>query len=181
MTKTHENSSAKYLSDRRWGPIRFTRSDIMGGEKNEIVYLSRWVWEFGKGRSSIRFHLFRNPDVDRCEHDHPWWFATFVLWGAYVEKYTTGSGITITDGTVTAISEGETKERTVRWFGYRPRGFRHCITRLLRNPTATIIVTGPIVDEWGFYTNRGWVNWKIFVNQPFKKRLFWCSTENGRG
>lgn len=142
MSDDGKNKTAEYPFKKRIGPLLLSKSNIRGGP-DDAVYLSRWVCEFGRGRSSIRFHVFRRPDEDSCHHDHPWWFFTVVLWGGYVEETVSG-------------------ERAVRWLGFRRRGFRHRVTRLLRRIAVTMIITGPIEREWGFFTRDGWMGWREF-------------------
>lgn len=160
MSDDGANRSAIYPFKKQIGPLRFSKSIIQTDDLTR--YLTRYIIEFGERRSSIRLHIFTGPDHDPCFHDHPWWFVTFVLWGGYVERF--------------AGKFGEQRECKVRWFGFRPRMFRHRITTLLRKTVVTLIITGPIEREWGFYTDNGWMNWKVFTKVPFSTRLPWCST-----
>ena len=53
--------------------------------KPENPYLLRW-WVLPRNRVfNIYLHLFMRSDDDRALHDHPWWNASFVLDGGYVE------------------------------------------------------------------------------------------------
>jgi hypothetical protein len=49
----------------------------------ECPYLRRWA--FNVGLFSIRVHHFMRSDDARAHHDHPWWFLTLVLRGAYYD------------------------------------------------------------------------------------------------
>ena len=52
--------------------------------KNDKPYLDR-LRVVQTPLFSIYLHRIHTPDVDEFPHDHPWWFASLVLSGAYVE------------------------------------------------------------------------------------------------
>lgn len=138
----------------RWKQIR----DI---DEPDSVYLSRLMlvrtrW-FG-----VYLHVIRRPDWARCEHDHPWSFLTIILRGGYEEE--TG---------------GRSFVRRPGYVGYRPRGFEHRITRLLRGPAITLVFRGRNHEEWGFRTTKGLISWREYVSWARGLRVLWC--DDGRG
>lgn len=56
---------------------------VIGSPDNP--YLLRW-WVLPRNKVfNIYLHFFMRSDDDRALHDHPWWNASFVLDGGYVE------------------------------------------------------------------------------------------------
>jgi hypothetical protein len=133
----------------RWKHIR----DI---DRPDDIYLSRlmllrlpWL--------GIYVHVIRRPDWAHCQHDHPWAFMTFILWGGYEEQVG--------------------RERFVRrpaYVGYRPRSFEHRITRLLRRTAVTLVIRGRNHEAWGFSTRLGKVDWRKYMSLSSAVRVAWC-------
>jgi hypothetical protein len=133
----------------RWKHI----SDI---DNPSDVYLSRLMlvrnrW-FG-----VYLHVIRRPDWAHCQHDHPWAFTTFILRGGYEEQV----------GDRTFV-------RRAGYVGYRPRGFEHRITRLLKTTAVTLVIRGPNRETWGFRMRHGWVSWQKYVKLSQYLRVLWC-------
>src|SRR6185369_13137745 len=79
---------------------------VIGG--HEDPYMLRWYLIPRNRRLNIYLHKFMRDDEDRALHDHPWWFISLVLRGAYTE---------VTDA-------GETRREA--WsLAYRPATHRH--------------------------------------------------------
>ena len=106
------------------------------------ILKTRWL--------KVYLHRFHAPD-GACLHDHPWaWWATLVLWGGYTE------GIQIRSGP-SWKSWGRVRRRAGS-LAFHGRRHAHRIERL--HPTRqtwTLLVVGPHVRRWGFYTRRGWI------------------------
>lgn len=143
-------------------------------------YLRRWsLWlPFGW---SIKLHQILRADDDRCSHDHPWSFLRIILWGGYTEEFRherpsdTGYGVHVSSGTQTLKSW----RPWAPWRVYLCSGsFRHRITALSGKSSWTLVVCGPKVREWGFFTNSGFMPWKSFVAAAWSKRILWC--DDGR-
>lgn len=84
------------------------------------------------------FHRSDSPDL----HDHPWSFATCILWRGYVEETPNG------------------KKRC--WPGtilLRPAKWIHRVELVNKKRSITLVFRGPYVREWGFYTAHGWLRW----------------------
>jgi hypothetical protein len=99
----------------------------------ECPYVIRWRIETRIG--SIRLHHWLGPDDDRAFHDHPWWFATFVLRGGYTDRSPAG--------------EEHLKAGSMR---YRPALHQHTVVPDA-NGAWTLLVTGPKIRRWGFWLN----------------------------
>lgn len=121
------------------------------------VYLSRlmllkapWL--------GVYLHVIRRPDWAHCQHDHPWAFATLILRGGYEEM----------------VGE-QLHVRPPGYFGYRPRGFEHRITRLLDGNAVTLVVRLRNHEEWGFRTaSGGRIPWRKYLASSTALRVFWC-------
>lgn len=89
---------------------------------------------------SLKLHWIHRPDPDRDLHDHPWWFASFVLRGGYVEYLSEHP----------RIFKGRPKR--VRWFNFKNKETAHRIAEVAPK-TLTLILTGPKdrKKDWGFY------------------------------
>lgn len=136
-------------------PIK--RLDITDISQKE-VYLRRWsLWlPFGW---SLKLHHILRSDSDRCQHDHPWGFWTFILWGGYDELV----------GEEQVLNQ--MRPGMVRW---REPNFRHRITVLPRGHAWTLVITRKRNREWGFYTREGWMHWRKFVDAARSARVLWC-------
>lgn len=119
------------------------RSDIYFGGS---LYMRRWRigprWAPG-----IRLHHILRSDLDRELHDHPFSYVSFILSGGYWE-----------------MRKGHGR----KWFGpgsivVRKTSDAHRLE--LPRPAWTLVLRGPINNEWGFYTPDGWVPWRQFTKQ----------------
>lgn len=107
----------------------------------ECPYLKRWVLDLRL--FSIRLHNFRGSDDSRAMHDHSWGFITFILKGYYDDVTPDG------------------RERMNRGkISYRPPHHIHTV-EVGPDGVWTIILTGPRVRDWGFwsYTKGGKFRW----------------------
>lgn len=136
-------------------------SDITG----DNLYLRRWsLWlPFGW---SIKLHKIVRADDDRCQHNHPWLMIRIILVGGYIENRGTCS---------------VTLKPWRPWIPWRiyvtPSKFKHRIAYLLKESSWSLIICGPKVREWGFFTKEGWMHWKQFVHEVGSKRIMWCDDE----
>lgn len=137
----------------RWA--LFERFDIRDAEGS--LYLRRWR-VFSTPWFGVFVHKIVRPDNDRELHDHPWPFVSFVLRGGYVEQVPCRPCV---DCEV---------DRHVRLFNAKLATSRHRITWLYRVPTWTLVLHGPRIREWGFYTRDGWVQWQEFIEQRERAR-----------
>jgi hypothetical protein len=126
------------------------------------VYLDRWGWRcrwFG-----VYLHRMTAPDPGRDLHDHPWWFASLILRGGYCEERAetrVASRLSlIADAYPETCRPGLISHRYA-FSSSMLRTMRmdecHRITALHRNPTWTLVLTGPNRRSWGFYEPDGFV------------------------
>lgn len=102
---------------------------------DDCPLMQRWVLVTPIG--SVRVHHFLRSDADRHMHDHPWWFLTLVVRGAYVDE---------------AEIDGELRRDVLRpgSLRFRPALHRH---QVKTDGCWTLIVTGRIRRQWGFWEN----------------------------
>ena len=111
----------------------------------EVPYMTRYVIARGK-LGALYGHVFHRSDYDD-QHDHPWWFLTFILWRGYNEQC------------------GPNKRRI--WpltLHYRPACHKHRVELIDGKPAVTLVLRGPykVGRTWGFFTKEGWVEWKKY-------------------
>ena len=102
---------------------------------NTCPYAYRYVFIFFN--YSIRLHKWLRSDDKRYCHNHPWWFCTLVLNGAYTDVDING------------------KEDKLNFlsFRYRPSSHSHYV-KVPKEGCITILITGkPINTKWGFFVN----------------------------
>lgn len=100
---------------------------------------------------SIYFHQIHTADVDKFPHDHPWWFASLVLSGGYVERvYSDASN----------LNSFQTRTRLRGSLRNLPRNKAHQITEIT-GVLWTVVLTGPHHGSWRFWTSEGPIDWRI--------------------
>lgn len=102
----------------------------------------------GRWGKMLLHHFLPNSD-DRDVHDHPWPFITIVLKGFYVNIERNAQG---------KLTAERMKPGTIR---YRPATHTHC-TKAGPNGCWTLVVTGPLVREWGFWLDGKWRHWRDY-------------------
>lgn len=127
------------------------------------VYLDRWGIE--TERFGIYLHRMEAADPGIDLHSHPWWFASWVLWGGYDEERTRcdlAVGVAKTAERGIYTRRGTLRRR--RWLSVAstPLSYCHRITRLHRSPTWTLVVRGKRVRRWGFYLPTGFMDWEVY-------------------
>lgn len=115
-------------------------------------YMVRWIL-IKSNWFSIYVHQFlRNDDV-RALHDHPKWIVSIGLKGQYIEEQL--------DGSFTHY-----KAPFIRLFSPR-HTHRIRVTRF--NLPWTLVITGPYVQNWGFYdTEKGFIPHEKYLQQRGK-------------
>lgn len=111
------------------------------------VYLDRWgigLWWLG----TIYVHKMSAPDPGVDLHDHPWAFVTIPLVGGYQESRATVRNDR-DRGRTRGFATGELRRP------FRPRVMRlnecHTITHLLGPVSWSLVITGPVKQDWGFF------------------------------
>lgn len=116
-------------------------------------YLLRWYVIPRNPWLNVYLHQFLHDDEDRALHDHPWWFVSIMLRGGYFERVGTGEQVEV---------------RFAPSVAYRPATHAHRVvlhrdTRDKIVPAWTLVITGRVVRDWGFYCPQGWRHWKEFT------------------
>jgi hypothetical protein len=130
---------------------------------NESPYLTRWTLlscRFGKIYLH-RFHRSDSPD----HHDHPFAFASLILWRGYFEE-------TEAQSVISSVHDTYATGHPVRHFAYvlphprkrvwpgmilfRKATHRHRVVLVNGREAWTLVFRGPDVREWGFFTRKGW-------------------------
>ncbi len=133
---------------------------VIGGHDNP--YLLRW-WVIPRNRVlNVYLHQFLRDDDDRALHDHPWFWCSIILSGAYAEQTIAAGGIhrrrirralSIRFGTPWGAHRVELLRAPAEHGDDIPR------------PCWTLFITGPRMRTWGFHCpERGWIPWKRFVD-----------------
>jgi len=104
---------------------------------------------------SICIHWILRSDKDRCLHDHPWSFISFVMSGEYFE-YRKRKDVVYP--VVYTRSTGSIVYRSAKCL-HRVQLPQHQI-----KPVKTLVIMFWPKRKWGFMTKLGWVSWKEYVD-----------------
>lgn len=123
------------------------------------VYLNRWG--IGHDRiGGVYLHRMAAPDPGVDLHDHPWWFASLIVWGGYTELRADTREASML---ARIADEHPTCTRGIpvhrRWLSARTMRFDEChtITTLNRPVSWSLILRGPRRRKWGFYLADGYM------------------------
>lgn len=112
---------------------------------------------------SVYLHRIHRPDADRDPHDHPWWFASLVLSGAYDE----------------AVWD-DPRQRFVTRCRRRGRWSLRSLSRRqahritdVHGTLWTLVLTGPRRSSWGFWTDGGLVDWRDYLKGQDEDAALW--------
>lgn len=130
-------------------------AQLLSGEPHQVIgpvddpYLKRWFLLPRSRWGNVYLHEFVKSDDPDALHNHPWPFVSLCVWGSYVE-----------------VTDLGRRTRCPGGFAFRPARFRHRIemTGAAGSRTCwTVVVTGPKVQQWGFFCGRGrFVPWTQF-------------------
>lgn len=121
---------------------------VIGGQ--ERPYIRRW-WLIPRNKLfNIYLHQVLRSDDDRALHDHPWANISILLMGEYVEHTIAAGGIH--------------RRRMLRRGDVKCRRARAAHRIEIDGQAWSLFITGPVVREWGFHCERGWVHWRAFTN-----------------
>lgn len=145
------------------------------------VYLDRHGWEcrwFG-----VFLHKMSAPDPGVDLHDHPWRFASLILWGGYFEERADQNEVTqlsrLAESWPLVIPRGRVGRRS--WLSIKAMELTdsHRITDLLRKHSWSIVFHGPKRRTWGFQTPLGWVDWVTYeCSERGRSRDMWVESDN---
>lgn len=127
----------------RLGSVQLFETKYIGGKADPL--LVRRIL-FSVPFFGIYLHKFCRSDYDRALHDHPWSFISIILKNGYDEE---------TDIGLLHHRPGAVLLRPAEW--------RH---RVIINdpskPSWNLILKGPRVRRWGFWTEKGWCWWRKY-------------------
>lgn len=131
---------------------------VLHDENNSREFLKRWrlvqtPW------FSIFVHRMQVPDPGNDLHDHPWAFLSLVVKGGYVERVAE-RGVA-----------GEVLRGRGRWSVAGIRLDQRHTVAAVRDPTWTLIVTGPTRRRWGFFVDGEWQDWER--EYDYRRRYPW--------
>ena len=106
---------------------------------------------------ALYVHHFHRSDHDRHVHDHPWSFVTLLLSAGYWEHLPKFA----------ELPDGEQVRAWRRRFSvlWRPAEWRHWVE--IERPVWTLVLRLRRRRAWGFWTERGWVDWQTYGKE-------WC-------
>lgn len=129
-----------------------------------VKYLTRnIIYAFG---GTLRLHKFWRGDDDRASHTHPWNFWTFPLANYLEQRFNHGGCI------------GTYRVQAWRWharscfhehivLGREKAHLDFSFEPLDPRPFYTIVVTGPKINEWGFYPEPNkFIHWRSYEPAP---------------
>ncbi len=108
----------------------------------------------------IYLHHIHRPDADPYPHDHPWWFASLVLTGGYLEEVWPAARRRQVHG---PRQRGRWSLRSL------DRAAAHMICHI-DGPLWTLVVTGPKRGDWGFWTPHGFTSWQDYCTRTTSAR-----------
>lgn len=109
-------------------------------------YLYRWTLAVLGGGRRCYLHRYLGSDWSRNLHDHPKTFWSVGLWGGYVEQ--TSDGI---------------RQWRGPWVRRFPAEHRHRLRVSRRRGCWTLIFTGRVTREWGFWSKGVWIQWQRYI------------------
>lgn len=131
---------------------------FLSGEPHQLVgppadpYLRRWFLVPRNRWGNVYLHQFLRSDDPDALHNHPWAFVSLCVWNSYVE-----------------VTESGRRSRHPGSLAFRPARYTHRIEvtdsgSARRRTCWTVVVTGPKVQEWGFFCSPGrFVPWTQFA------------------
>lgn len=138
-------------------------TDLLG--KSDCPYIRRYVLDLGL--FSIRLHRWYDDDDQRALHDHPWWFATLILWGSYTDVTAhdyvdpgNGSGcVYVLPGDIGLLCYQRKADHPIEShdilkpgsFRFRPAKWSHTVRT---KGCVSLLVTGPRERAFGFMVPR---------------------------
>jgi hypothetical protein len=92
-------------------------------------------------------HIFHRSDADDM-HDHPWNFASLILWRGYNEQTVMGK-----------------KRKVPGMILFRSATHRHRVELVNGKKAISLVVMSRRKRDWGFFTGDGWINWMNYFKQ----------------
>ena len=138
-------------------------------------YLYRWhlTPHSMKDRGAAMLHIQIASDPERPLHDHPWDNQSVILSGGYDELWNPQPWIS--NGNENDIIERATV-RKLRMRDVVARKSREAHRLILPNElpyTMSLFSVGPVLHEWGFWTDNGWLDARVVTQMtPDGRSIF---------
>lgn len=120
---------------------------------------------------AVYLHKFHRSDSPE-HHDHPWWFTSLILWRGYIEETPACILDGLPDETVCSPlchECGQVVHKRKRVYPgmvlFRRATHRHRVVLVNDKPAYTLVIRGPYVRDWGFFTSKGWQRWKEYFTE----------------
>lgn len=110
---------------------------------------------------AIKIHHILISDDD-CPHNHPWAFVTILLKGHYLEHRVIDKVENIGYKRFTHKLK-IAKRYSAGNILYRPANSIHRLVLDEGKTVRTLVITFKKVQDWGFFTPRGFVGWRDYV------------------
>ncbi len=139
---------------------------IIGGKENP--YLCRHFLIPRNRFFNVYVHEFLRSDEDRAHHCHPWMFrVSWMLRNSYIAHTIKNGGVHVAklrdEGSV-EFQWGASPHRVELLRVAETEHDLFHAKELPAQPCWTLFITGPVVREWGFHCQHGWVPWQDFTD-----------------
>jgi hypothetical protein len=129
------------------------------------IFLDRWGFEADR-LGGIFLHKMSAPDPGIDLHDHPWFFASLIIKGGYIEERALCRDAPDFASIAEQFPDSCTRGGIVRrmWGSWRTMRLDEChrITELTAPTCWTLVVHGPRRRMWGFFLPTGWVDERTY-------------------
>lgn len=160
------NNEEEYIGENeKW--LQIYKRVVITRDDGIPYLIRRTLISFGQF-FSIKYHQILQSD-DACSHDHPWPFLTIILKGGYFEW--TPLSQQESGDIIASRPDVNGKIEVLRYHGpgsimYRPAKWIHKLELKLDGdklvPAKTLVFTGKVVRDWGFFTSTGWIHWRKY-------------------
>jgi len=117
----------------------------------------------------VCLHIFHRSDADEL-HDHPWPFASLILWRGYIEitpyrvSYRSGPAhISVADQNAAGLVRRKRKVPGMVLF--RSAEHAHRVELVNGKRSVSLVFMGKKKRGWGFFTPNGWQFWKDYFRE----------------
>jgi len=129
----------------------FKMEEINGAERCP-TYLFRWTLA-RIGWLTVYLHHFIGDDWSRDCHNHPKRFISIGLFGSYCEETPSGKRV-----------------YNAPWIRSFPATHIHRLAMINGATCWTLVIVLRHVRPWGFWSERGWIPWRTYVNGDLAKK-----------
>lgn len=156
-------------------------------DRNNPIYMQRYfLWRPNKkennGKANLFLHKICRSDRERDLHDHPWTWASLIVWGKYREV--TKNSEVLESGWITM-----NESKIWRFLSFRRGVARdsHRLELIKNKPVWSLFWHGKRMQMWGFYVDGKKVYWREYLNdwpeditesQKAQKLLAFAEQEN---